>query len=55
MEIQKLKKQETKKEIISVRATKKDKEWIEKNELSPSKIFDEALKEIKNKVIKDGN
>ena len=47
------KKQENKDIILTVRTTKEDKEWMDKNNISPSLLFDKAIKDIKNKLKKN--
>jgi|TARA_R100000750_G_scaffold5568_1_gene4252 hypothetical protein len=49
--LEKFKKAAAKKKskVITFRATKKDYDWIKKNKISPSKIFDNFLAEIKKK------
>jgi hypothetical protein len=54
MELSNIQKSEKIKDIVlTVRTTKENKEWMDKNEISPSLLFDEAIKEIKFKLRKN--
>ncbi len=50
IEISKIQKPENKDVIITVRTTKENKEWMDKNNISPSLFFDEAIVELRNKM-----
>ena len=41
---------ERKEVFLTVRTTKENKEWMDKNNVSPSLLFDEAVKDIKEKI-----
>jgi predicted nucleic acid-binding Zn ribbon protein len=56
VELAKIQKPETIKDIVlTVRTTKQDKEWLDKNNISPSLLFEEAIKDIKEKLKKNVN
>lgn len=38
---------------LSIRITKELSEWLRKNELSPTGVFDEAVKELGYKEVKE--
>ena len=40
---------ENKNVVLTVRTTEENKKWMDKNDISPSLLFDEAIKEIKQK------
>jgi hypothetical protein len=51
MELSNIQKSEEIKDVVlTVRTTKENKEWMDKNKVSPSLLFDEAIKEIKVKL-----
>jgi hypothetical protein len=41
---------ETKEVVLTVRTTQKNKDWMDKKRISPSLLFDEAIKELKQNV-----
>jgi len=54
MELSNIQKEKHKKEIIiSVRTTKESSEWLKKNNISPTLMFNEAIKDLKEKLIKN--
>ena len=53
VEISKVQKPETKDVVITVRTTKENKEWMDKNNISPSLFFDEAIVDLKEKMKKN--
>ncbi|MBT7238288.1 hypothetical protein HN865_05575 [Candidatus Woesearchaeota archaeon] len=44
---------ENKNVVLTVRTTEENKKWMDKNDISPSLLFDEAIKEIKQKLIQN--
>ena len=51
VELSKIQKREEIKDIVlTVRTTKENKEWMDKNNISPSLLFDEAVKEIQKRL-----
>jgi len=46
MEIKNIKKIERRNKIISIRTYKAYSEWMKENNISPSKVFNEAVKEL---------
>ncbi len=50
-DIEKVKSQEKKKYILSVRVTKQDFEWLKKNKVSATRLFNYCL----HKIMKHGN
>ena len=50
VEFSKIQKSEPKDVIITVRTTKENKEWMDKNNISPSLFFDEAIIDLKKKI-----
>jgi len=50
VELSKIQKPEPKDVIITVRTTKENKEWMDRNNISPSLFFDEAIVDLKKKV-----
>lgn len=53
VEFSKIQKSEPKEVVITVRTTKENKEWMDKNNISPSLFFDEAIVDLKNKMKKN--
>ena len=53
MEIKKVKRMERKDVPISVRTTKKFSEFMRQNDISPSKVFNEAVNELYLKTNKN--
>ncbi|MAG07379.1 hypothetical protein CMI46_01020 [Candidatus Pacearchaeota archaeon] len=51
--IKKTPKEHRKEVILSVRTTKNHSEWMKKNEISPTLLFNEALTELKEKIQKN--
>ena len=47
MEIENIKKQEIRSKVITVRTYPSYSEWIKENKISPSKVFNEAVKELR--------
>jgi len=47
--IEKVKERERLSKILSVRVTKRDFEWIKRNKISATKLFNYALRKIKEK------
>ena len=52
-DIEKVKAAEKKTKILSVRVTKKDFEWIKKNRVSATRLFNYILHKIMNEEKKD--
>jgi len=50
MELSKIQRPKNKDIIITVRTTKENKEWIDKNNISPSLLFYEAIVDLKQKI-----
>lgn len=50
VELSKIQKPEPKDVILTVRTTKENKEWMDKNNISPSLFFDEAIIDLKKKM-----
>jgi len=50
MEIQDVKKDERKKSNITIRTFPSYSKWMKENNISPTKIFNEAVKELMEKV-----
>ncbi len=50
--IRKVRVTEKKTKVLSVRVTKRDFEWIKKNKISPTKLFNYALHKIMDEVKK---
>ncbi|NQV14352.1 hypothetical protein HQ531_02755 [bacterium] len=46
IQIERLKKPELRKEVISVRTTKRISDWMIENQISPSKLFNESAELI---------
>ena len=53
VEISKIQKPENKDVILTVRTTKENKEWMDRNNISPSLFFDEAIIDLKKKMKKN--
>ena len=53
VEISKIQKSEPKDVVVTVRTTKENKEWMDKNTISPSLFFDEAIIDLKKKMKKN--
>jgi hypothetical protein len=53
IELSKIQKPENKDVVITVRTTKENKEWMDKNNISPSLFFDEAIIDLKEKMKKN--
>ncbi len=49
MEIKNIQKNEIKKVVISVRTYPSNSKWMKENKVSPTKLFNEALKELMEK------
>ena len=49
MEIENVRKTETRNKILSIRTYKSYCEFMSKNDISPSKVFNESIKELMNK------
>lgn len=49
MELKNIQRKELKTIVISIRTTKKDSKWMRDKNISPSKLFHEALNELKEK------
>ena len=49
MEIQKIQKKDNRDVVITVRVTKEDSEWMKEKNISPTLLFNEAVKELKEK------
>lgn len=50
VELTNIQKPEPKDIVLTVRTTKENKEWMDKNNISPSLFFDEAIIDLKNKM-----
>jgi len=50
MEIENVRKTETRNKILSIRTYKSYCEFMSKNDISPSKVFNESVKELMNKL-----
>ena len=50
VELSKIQKSENKDVVLTVRTTKENKEWMDKNNISPSLFFDEAIIDLKEKM-----
>jgi hypothetical protein len=51
VELSKIQKIESNKDVVlTVRATKQDKQWLDENNISPSLLFEEAIKDVKEKL-----
>jgi len=46
MEIKELQAKELKSVIITVRTTQKNSDWLKEKKISPTKLFNEAIKEL---------
>jgi hypothetical protein len=53
VELSKIQKPEPKDVILTVRTTKENKGWMDKNNISPSLFFDEAIVDLKKKMKKN--
>jgi len=53
VELSNIQKSKNKEVIITVRTTKENKEWMDKNNISPSLFFDEAIIDLKDKMKKN--
>jgi len=53
VELSNIQKSKNKEVIITVRTTKENKEWMDKNNISPSLFFDEAIIDLKEKMKKN--
>jgi len=49
MNIEKLKKEERKSKTITLRTFPSYSKWMRKNNISPTKVFNETIKELMNK------
>lgn len=56
MKLKEVQNQEVKDVVVTVRTTKKNSEWMKKNNISPSLLFDKAIEELQknNKNLKKG-
>ena len=54
MEISDVQRVETKEVVLTVRTTKQNAEWMRKNNISPSLLFDKAILELQQKMAEDG-
>ncbi len=55
VELANIQKPEPKDVILTVRTTKENKKWMDKNNISPSLFFDEAIIDLKRKMKKNVN
>ena len=53
MEVEQVQKKETKTKTITIRITLSDYKWMSEKEVSPTGLFDEALKELKKEFQND--
>jgi hypothetical protein len=53
VELAKIQKPENKDVILTVRTTQENKKWMDDNNISPSLFFDEAIKDLKEKLKKN--
>ena len=53
VELSNIQKSKNKEVVITVRTTKENKEWMDKNNISPSLFFDEAIVDLKKKMKKN--
>jgi len=53
--INKIKERERLSKILSVRVTKRDFDWIKRNKISATKLFNYALRKVKEKENKEKN
>jgi len=53
VELSKIQKPENKDIVLTVRTTKENKEWMDKNNISPSLFFDEAILDLKERMKKN--
>ena len=49
MELKNVQRKEGKKIVMSIRISQEDSKWIAKNNIMPSKLFHEALNELRGK------
>ncbi len=53
MDIEKVKKKDKgKSSVMSIRVNEENSAWMKKNEISPQAVFNEAIKELREKVKK---
>lgn len=50
VEISNIQKKEKKEIILTIRTTKSNKQWLDKNNISPTKLFNEAIIDLKEKL-----
>ena len=50
--VQKNYKEDLKSKVISIRTTKGVSEWMKENKISPTKVFNEAIKELRKNETK---
>lgn len=50
VELSKIQKPDNKDVVLTVRTTRENKEWMDKNNVSPSLFFDEAIIDLKKKM-----
>jgi len=53
VELSNIQKSKNKEVVITVRTTKENKEWMDKNNISPSLFFDVAIIDLKEKMKKN--
>ncbi len=53
VELSKIQKPEPKDVILTVRTTKENKDWMDKNNISPSLFFDEAIIDLEKENEKE--
>ena len=54
MKIEDVQVTENKDIIITVRTTRQNSEWLKKNRISPSLMFDKAIEELQQKIAEEG-
>ena len=54
MKIEDAQVRENKDIIITVRTTRQNSEWLKKNRISPSLMFDKAIEELQQKIAEEG-
>ncbi|MBS3100101.1 hypothetical protein J4463_02700 [Candidatus Pacearchaeota archaeon] len=54
MKIEDVQVRENKDIIITVRTTRQNSEWLKKNRISPSLMFDKAIEELQQKIAEEG-
>jgi len=54
MKLEEVQRNDLKDIVITIRTTKENSEWMKRNSISPSLLFNKAIEELQRKIAEDG-